>query len=741
MDLPGHYADVGGDVQTPRGGNAAHANHAAIAAGVVQAGSEVGIGRRKERSRAANDIELEPPPPRLPDLNLVLFADGETDDAPPPAKENLWAAVQPRSYIDWAYRSSPWHGRKSDAALGEDHDGAADDPPWMSRHDGPCWPWSELESISEVPELDGKFSRPCSATPTYELDSTRAPSRATQASPDFPFAASQAHDRRSPSPDAASRIPSPEDKPEQSPAHRTTESELARQLGLAAEAAGAQARGSVTLAIRARAICRAAASGASRRLLHLNLNGGQEKVQLPSQAAPQPNETTRSSSKDKAKGRGPNLCLDTVFKDDGQGSKTSTFEFCPVLSMPTTAVSPRKKRVIRVAHNTALGRMASKDLARASKYDIVVVPAWQHNKPWPPPPVRTTCKRLQHAKPKAPSEEDKDNASVPEGSPPKVSHLARKSWKKMGAMNNVLSLRPKAWQSQASFKSSPSRKAGARLSFDDTDFDVLSPRGDSKDNVADLETAATILSLAEKGLYKGIYVRHAKPPRNKLTREGMQRAMDEANLAPSCPEEQKKFAAVQQQIMNHCRDHDAQEDDNPLTNPLGVWELDEFILMVSALRELMQRQMTLSNRENAKEFGYTESEVVALRSVFMDYDDDQSGSINLTELQSLLNAVKLKTTEEDLFVILASVDLDGVENLDFKQFLKITNRVDEFLHPNGAKAQARKEGSMLQSPPQIARGTSAPAASTVRRSSTAPRASNLTPRVSSAPRGSSVRSM
>lgn len=64
-------------------------------------------------------------------------------------------------------------------------------------------------------------------------------------------------------------------------------------------------------------------------------------------------------------------------------------------------------------------------------------------------------------------------------------------------------------------------------------------------------------------------------------------------------------------------------------------------------------------------------EVEAYRKAFSAFDADGSGTIDVKELKSTLQALGQKVTDEEVFVMISQVDEDGSGEIEFQEFLKV----------------------------------------------------------------------
>ena len=58
------------------------------------------------------------------------------------------------------------------------------------------------------------------------------------------------------------------------------------------------------------------------------------------------------------------------------------------------------------------------------------------------------------------------------------------------------------------------------------------------------------------------------------------------------------------------------------------------------------------------------------REAFNTFDTDGSGSIDAQEMRSLLEAIGVNPSEEELFRFMSEVDLDGTGEIEFGEFLR-----------------------------------------------------------------------
>lgn len=444
------------------------------------------------------------------------------------------------------------------------------------------------------------------------------------------------------------------------------------------------------MAIRARTVCRNVASVASRRLLHLY----GDPTYPPSKE-----DVARQNS-----------------QEDSPAIKREGSNFHSILSHRNSSffrdhnVSHRadqKRKVITVARHTVLGRMILNDPVMAEKHDLVAVPAWTKNKPWPPPPVKIIKKRVDLAmteeqvlveekmvdKQSLRQKMQRSRTALKESEPPPLgpwyglenpepdttlsieeeseqpaeaeAAVGKGAVPTMRAITQMVKLkearRKKAETVETPTEASgmgPSMSMGPTMSMGPAksmgptismglakSMPMSASASVTNTRPADLQLAKTLFHWREKEELGKLFHRCAEPCRlpEVLTRRGMIKALHEAGYTPDTVEEQRCFVAVQAQILEHTRGKDDDPKTNPMTHAQGYWELSEFILLMEALHEIGARQMRLNNKHVADEFGMTIVEIEDLRSIFQDFDKDRSGSIGRNELKALLQEVDVAT--------------------------------------------------------------------------------------------------
>lgn len=427
-------------------------------------------------------------------------------------------------------------------------------------------------------------------------------------------------------------------------------SATSEQLSIAAEIAGSRARGAVTQSIRAKASQRLAASAATRRLLHL-WGDGEEEGYLDSGGG---DEADSDAGEERDLDGG--VAKDFRFDDDDIGEAQWSSGAGESTTLP--------RRTIKVAQNTTLGRMVQSDPERAAKYNLVAVPAWQQNKPWPPPPVplrRRVPGGLPHLK-----RRQENNAAETD------LQKKRNPSRDIAQMTAMVKMKAKARKSTAE------RPGTRRESF----------RSDGSKPVmvqVDLEAAQRLITIGDVEFWKETYARYSMGSGGRLDRKGLQLAMKAVGIgAPVDWEAQWKVKSVQEEVIRHFRGTGESKVPNPLTDAKGFWELQEFVLLVAGVLELDRQDRTGNYKELAERLGLQLEEVGHMARIFREHDEDGSNSMSLGELQRLLAKCDLRPSIEELKVVLGASHQD--QEYSFEDFVNCIATLSQFMKPNFSAA-------------------------------------------------------
>lgn len=454
--------------------------------------------------------------------------------------------------------------------------------------------------------------------------------------------------------------------------------QASRELGAAADAIGARARGDVTMAIRAKAVCRLATSAASRRLMHriedrsctpLAVEKTPRLWAEEAQGVPPDAQEAWGEPSEGPAPRGPAAAERRPRPGEPPGSPGPASELA--------GAWPERPRAIRVPRNTTLGRMVQRDPARAAKYDLVAVSPWYRNKPWPPPPVKPQRRvpgpspplgdwgRAQASPPKSDARRDSEEPHSPS------------KWNQMRAVTRLVGLCSAVQGRDRVQRPDLTRLVSSHSTKDDVELEI------------DVWNLKNTLTIEQEEEYAAIFERFSAcsgQTAHQLTRQGLQRVMREAGLMASCAAEQNKIKKVQAQVLEFCRGKDGLENEmNPLTHAKGVWELEEFLLMVAGMHQLDRQERQKANKAIADELGLSSEAFEGFRNVFDEADCEKAGSISIPELQKLLAHADVHPSEKELKLLMRRNSIG--EQLSFPEFLQVMTKLEEFfVRPAGGRS-------------------------------------------------------
>jgi Ca2+-binding EF-hand superfamily protein len=92
-----------------------------------------------------------------------------------------------------------------------------------------------------------------------------------------------------------------------------------------------------------------------------------------------------------------------------------------------------------------------------------------------------------------------------------------------------------------------------------------------------------------------------------------------------------------------------------------------FAEFLDAARELVDEENEVKKAQ--EEAGWTEAEADAFRELFVQFDNDGSGSLDPDELVELCGGLGFKIPEDAVFDLMQPYDTDGEGTLDFCEFL------------------------------------------------------------------------
>ena len=112
------------------------------------------------------------------------------------------------------------------------------------------------------------------------------------------------------------------------------------------------------------------------------------------------------------------------------------------------------------------------------------------------------------------------------------------------------------------------------------------------------------------------------------------------------------------------------------------------LLGTSSSREYRWSEIEMSFKtENARAKA---EEIKQLKDLFSLYDNDNSGSINKTELKLLMNSLGYYPSDEMIQQMILENDVDGDELIDFEEFVQMAQKYkkEEAMSPQNALRNA-----------------------------------------------------
>mmetsp|Transcript_1284 Transcript_1284/g.5261 ORF Transcript_1284/g.5261 Transcript_1284/m.5261 type:complete len:739 (-) Transcript_1284:430-2646(-) len=453
----------------------------------------------------------------------------------------------------------------------------------------------------------------------------------------------------------------------------STFSVLSEQFAAAAELAGARARGPVAAAIREKVMQRHANASAFRRRMYLgsdfdeyDIDDEEGSAEVSPDGADGDFDAGGGDGAEGAGGEADDNSSEESEEDDERPVDVS--DSAPWLHESYAAKygglpqqeAPRR-RPIRVSKNTCLGRMIDADPARATRHRLVSVPAWQHNRPWPPPTVRSKRR-------------------VPGGLPslggPRVGNKPKKEDTSENKFGLKLNLNLRGTKPEGLLKSPRHTHRKGSVDHKPSEVSSMGAFTPSTEVKVDLHTAESLLGLEEIEHYRDVYVRFSMGTGGKLRSKGLQLAMKTVGLGfPESHSEQLKVRAVQEAVLKHYRNDD-NEAPNPLTSSKGYWELAEFLLMVAGVFELERHDKFSGHKDLANEVGMDMSMVQELAALFKEHDENMTKTITFTQFQRILARCDLRPTQDELKVI---VSTEVPDDLTFEDFVRYIGALNSFM--------------------------------------------------------------
>merc|ERR1712217_159222 len=101
------------------------------------------------------------------------------------------------------------------------------------------------------------------------------------------------------------------------------------------------------------------------------------------------------------------------------------------------------------------------------------------------------------------------------------------------------------------------------------------------------------------------------------------------------------------------------------------------IHLMRVAQDKRDNQSVLREQEIASELGFSRQAVKDLRQIFNLCDDDGSRSCDTAELIKMLSSLHPKVDKKQLELVIAEVDEEGNDELEFPAFLKVMRRIQD----------------------------------------------------------------
>jgi Ca2+-binding EF-hand superfamily protein len=165
-------------------------------------------------------------------------------------------------------------------------------------------------------------------------------------------------------------------------------------------------------------------------------------------------------------------------------------------------------------------------------------------------------------------------------------------------------------------------------------------------------------SEVEVGEFREIFEKYDKDGGGALTFKELMPALKDLGKAPQTPSQQKMLIDLVNEI---------DEDGS------GEIAFSEFLQLMRKFSEESEAEKLRREKEAIQRTGFTPEEVAQWRDIFMKFDDDNSGSFDLSEGKALLQAVGINLNHrqmyEDYQRVFRKVDDDNSGTIDYPKFL------------------------------------------------------------------------
>jgi len=493
-------------------------------------------------------------------------------------------------------------------------------------------------------------------------------------------------------------------------------------LGVAAEVLGEKARGPVAMSIRAKAVSRLATASALRQLVHLHGKADREpeegEEQEPAVRTSQSEHSQAHSADVEVKRRMPRKSMSRqsmstqgtrrlstrasllqMTYDEGLSAKES---LAAMLSSAEKScklsAKIQNKKYREVASNTTLGKIVGSDPARAArKFNLIVVPAWSMNKPWPPPPVKSRYGKMSFNIDDIRMNIVEEDVEDPMDSQPSrkltmtfEKHFSRRFSSTLGDESDR--------RTEAKTLSMSSDLCAGKRRSESKKKKSKEDRRQALKQIEDTVDYAVKLMAISAGRKEGLedsFYKHSERTAGLLRSEGLRKALTEAGIKPTTLREREQVREVQEVIINKFRseedDHEVDGIKNPLKDRRGAWRLVEFLAMAATCRELARQEELQVEQALADQHG---CELATVRDLHQVYEEmRRQETMVLKDFVSILEKLGLPLPpDKDLAMLLdvplaAGNSLSPQRKIPFAMFLPAMLKVQGILEEDAENGE------------------------------------------------------
>lgn len=172
------------------------------------------------------------------------------------------------------------------------------------------------------------------------------------------------------------------------------------------------------------------------------------------------------------------------------------------------------------------------------------------------------------------------------------------------------------------------------------------------------------LSEEEIANYKAMFSKYDRTGAGELQKEGIGHLLKDLGFKASTLQERETFRQILEEV-----DKDGS----------GTVDFAEFLRLIPALNKKMEEDQKKADLEKAQELGFSEKEHQEFQQVFQQFDEDNSGTLEINEVHDLLKALRRNTSFDELKGLFTRVDSDLSGALEYGEFLKLVRELENAL--------------------------------------------------------------